>query len=312
MPDLSATRRDVLASIAVIAADISGGGGDVADPIADLQVKYYRGPFSERPNAGVENRVYETDAGAIYYDDGSSWTLVDRELNSLQIDGGPTVEAIDSNAVDQNGTLVGGGGGSSEWEVNGDGELVPKDDEPINVQSASIGDGNLRETVQGEDYADMPVGGFQFPSMVAGSRMVVGMFRPWQSDLTTSSTTYSVVDRIEFGAFPYPPGYAPVIRLVGKLGNSDGTDGVTDLKFAPRGRNEESLSAPIEFSFDANVSPASEEHFTEEFYLDRYTDSTGRKNIYENQWVTELRVADGANTGTLSSISTIQIILEAI
>jgi len=139
MPDLSATRRDVLASIAVIAADVSGGGGDVADPIANLEVSYYRGPLSERPGAGVEGRVYETDAGEVYYDDGSSWSLVDRKLNSLRIGGPPTIEGVASNAVDQNGQLT---GGSSEWTVNADGDLVPKDDEPINVQSATISELN--------------------------------------------------------------------------------------------------------------------------------------------------------------------------
>ncbi len=67
------------------------GGGPMADAIADLQIKYYVGAFDERPSAGVEGRVFEVqddeddeEHGAVYFDDGEGWELVDRKVRNLE------------------------------------------------------------------------------------------------------------------------------------------------------------------------------------------------------------------------------------
>lgn len=88
------TRRAAMALAAVGAlgaasalpagGDSSLGGGSAADGAAEYRVRYYRGPLDERPEAGVAGRVWEAESdGALYFDDGGSWTLADRRAGSF-------------------------------------------------------------------------------------------------------------------------------------------------------------------------------------------------------------------------------------
>ena len=61
----------------------------MSDAIDEFRVQVYRGTLADRPEAGVAQRVWEVDNpgtdehGAIYVDDGSQWTLVDRKFKSV-------------------------------------------------------------------------------------------------------------------------------------------------------------------------------------------------------------------------------------
>lgn len=71
--------------------NLSAGGGSMADAYQEYRIKAYVGTKSERPSAGVEGRVWEvhdpggTDHGAVYYDDGGSWQLVSRMVESITL-----------------------------------------------------------------------------------------------------------------------------------------------------------------------------------------------------------------------------------
>ena len=101
---LRPTRRQTLGALAaagVLGATAVGqeegdllnaGGGPMSDAQDEFRVQRYRGTFAERPDPGVARRVWEVDDpghenhGAIYVDDGESWTLVDRKVGSLDAD----------------------------------------------------------------------------------------------------------------------------------------------------------------------------------------------------------------------------------
>jgi len=95
-------RRDVIAGLGaagVFAAAASGqsqdsvgatiGGGPMSSEVSHLQIEWAEGEFSERPDAGVENRYFRVEDesddrhGNIYRDDGSSWGLVDVGFGAL-------------------------------------------------------------------------------------------------------------------------------------------------------------------------------------------------------------------------------------
>ncbi len=79
------------------------GGGPVASEISDLEVRTYSGTFDERPDAGVEGRLYEVydpggeEHGAVFYDDGSSWDKVDRRVQNLYSESINTEELLNAH-----------------------------------------------------------------------------------------------------------------------------------------------------------------------------------------------------------------------
>ena len=114
-------RRDVIGvlaatgGLAAVGASQSGasggtgiGGGPMSSDAAHMQVEFIQGEFSERPSAGVENRVFRVDDpsdsrhGKVYKDDGGSWNLIELGVGSVNaeradIGTGPTVPLISNS-----------------------------------------------------------------------------------------------------------------------------------------------------------------------------------------------------------------------
>jgi hypothetical protein len=61
--------------------EVPDGDGDGEDP--EPGAVRYVGALSARPPPGQPGRVWETPDGSVYLDDGESWELVDREVESL-------------------------------------------------------------------------------------------------------------------------------------------------------------------------------------------------------------------------------------
>ncbi|WP_227379288.1 hypothetical protein [Haladaptatus halobius] len=75
------SKNDQLEKLGILAAQ-----SETADAQSTFTpaVDFYRGPLSNRPEPGDANRIWiAEETGAIYYDDGNSWSLVDREYNSV-------------------------------------------------------------------------------------------------------------------------------------------------------------------------------------------------------------------------------------
>jgi len=118
-------RRDVIGvlaatgGLAAVGASQSGasggtgiGGGPMSSGAAHLQVEVIQGEFSERPSAGVENRVFRVDDladsrhGNVYKDDGGSWDLIELGVGALDTEVAGTGHSMLSESFNGTGSTT--------------------------------------------------------------------------------------------------------------------------------------------------------------------------------------------------------------
>jgi len=194
------------------------GGGPVASEISDLEVRTYSGTFDERPDAGVEGRLYEVydpggeEHGAVFYDDGSSWDKVDRRVQNLYSESGE-FDSLNTDALlNVADTIVGEDDDlESVFSNASDGDVIylgphefrvsnpPTTDKSVTV----VGSGKIRGLEDTPDSAVAEAFGTRIIQESAGEDVLVfsasekkvdvkGLYLSWDSSIADSDTGHGI------------------------------------------------------------------------------------------------------------------------
>ena len=177
---------------------------------------------------------------------------------------------------------------------------------------------SLAESPQGEKFGRVEIDDISHTLQVSGTRHQAWMMRPFREPVQTQQTTYQTVgDEIGFGLLPFPPGYAPILRVVGHFTNDPGYTTSLRVSVTNNVPQDDSLQdsdgrrTVLELTGQGDAQVFNEVNLAELKGITTYGKSGSGRN-HPNQFVFEMKTGDPVHTATIESSSTVALELEAL
>jgi len=175
---------------------------------------------------------------------------------------------------------------------------------------------SLTEEGPGGKYGQLTIKDIQHTLQVRGTRTQSWMMRPFRTPVETNSTSYTKVgDEIGYGLIPFPPGYAPILRVVGYFTNHQ--DQNTHLRVSTSNNvgDDEATDADGQQTVLELVGEG-QTRVSDEVNLAELDDIVYGKDLQErrrpNQFFFEMKTENALHTATIESSSTIALELESL
>jgi hypothetical protein len=144
------------------------------------------------------------------------------------------------------------------------------------------------------------------------------MIRPFQEPRETNSTSYTQVGtELNVSLGPFPPGYAPILRIVGHLNNDPRYTTHLRVSVSRDGNTKNERDHSDDRQTILEVAGQGRSQVFDEVNLEKLDTMSGAVNGSQEQsqptqFLFEIKTEDAQHTATIESSSTIALELEAL
>jgi len=177
---------------------------------------------------------------------------------------------------------------------------------------------SLTQEVPGERSGQLTIEDTKHTLQVSGTRRPSWMIRPFQEPIETNSTSYTKVgNELNLSLGPFPPGYAPILRIVGHFNNDPRYSTHLRVSVSRDVNKKDELENSDDRQTILELAGQGRSQVFDEANLDKLDNMSGAVNGSQEQrqptqFFFEIKTEDAQHTANIESSSTIALELEAL